>query len=108
MYHRNYTFHLQTAEIDYFYKPKNNCHNFYDFMQKRRKSKGQKGIWLVKVKSPVRSKNVTLRKRLLNTLLKVVAKQILNCSIKAIPSLYIYTKKFPYKRHTITFSSGKG
>lgn len=45
---------------------------------------------------------------MLNTLLKVVAKQILNCSIKAIPSLYIYTKKFPYKRHTITFSSRKG
>jgi hypothetical protein len=57
-----------------------------------------KGDFFFKVECPVRSKNVTLRKRLLNTLLKVVAKQILNCSIKAIPSLYICTKKFPYKR----------
>lgn len=75
---------------------------------KKRGEKGAKGNWLFKVECPIRSKNITLRKRLLNTLLKVVAKQILNCSIKAIPSLYIYTKKFPYKRHTITFSSGKG
>lgn len=45
MYHRKFTFHLQTAEIDFFfYKPKNNCHNIYDFMQKTGLNKGQRGI----------------------------------------------------------------
>lgn len=59
MYHRNFTFHLQTAEIDFFYKPKNNCHNIYDFMQKMGKNQGQRGInWLFKVKSPVRNRKV--------------------------------------------------
>lgn len=28
----------------FFYKPKNNCHNIYDFMQKTGLNKGQRGI----------------------------------------------------------------
>ena len=44
MYHIKFTFNLQTAEIDFFYKPKNNCHNIYDFMQKTGLNKGQRGI----------------------------------------------------------------
>lgn len=38
----------------------------------------------------------------------MVAKQILNCSIKAIPRFYIYTMIFPYKSRLSHFLLGKG
>lgn len=39
--------------------------------KKKRKNKGQRGIYgLLKVKSPVRSKNITVRKQLLNSCLR--------------------------------------
>lgn len=74
MYHRNFTFHLQTAEIVFFLtSQKITANNVYDLMQKKkkRKNKGQRGIYgLLKVKSPVRSKNITVRKQLHNSCLR--------------------------------------